>query len=124
MTSPAPEIFWRKSSDFCINYIDFLRYSSVNPNDILRQDREKIPLHKKDIMKSTSFVLAGCMLLSSVISQAVAAAETLPGSTEGRDNEIYAVTGSNRFIQQRDLFASQRWRGDQATQDVAVGPAQ
>jgi hypothetical protein len=30
MTSPAPEIFWRESSDFCINYIDFLRYSSVN----------------------------------------------------------------------------------------------
>jgi hypothetical protein len=43
MTSPAPEIFWRESSDFCINYIDFLRYSSVNPNDILRQDREKSP---------------------------------------------------------------------------------
>jgi len=47
MTSPEPEIFWRESSDFCINYIDFLRYSSVNPNDILRQDREKLPYKRR-----------------------------------------------------------------------------
>ena len=40
------------------------------------------------------------------------------------NNEIHAVTGSDRLIQQRDLLAGQRWRGAQAAQDVAVGPAQ
>jgi acetyl esterase/lipase len=52
-------------------------------------------------MKSTSFVLAGCMLLSSAISQAVAAAETLPGSTEGA--EIMKFTPSQ---DQTDLFSN------------------
>jgi hypothetical protein len=61
----------------------------------------KITLHKKDIMKPTSFVLAGCMLLSSVISQAIAAADTLPGSTEGA--EIMKFTPSQ---DQTDLFSN------------------
>ena len=49
MTSPAPEILWCESSDYCINYIDFLRYSSVNSNDILRQDREKSPYTRRTL---------------------------------------------------------------------------
>jgi hypothetical protein len=52
-------------------------------------------------MKSTSLILAGCMLLSSVISQAVAAAETLPGSTEGA--QIMKFTPSQ---DQTDLFSN------------------
>ncbi|MDU4356253.1 alpha/beta hydrolase [Phytobacter diazotrophicus] len=52
-------------------------------------------------MKSTSLILAGCMLLSSAISQAVAAADTLPGSTEGA--QIMKFTPSQ---DQTDLFSN------------------
>ncbi len=52
-------------------------------------------------MKSTSLVLAGCMLLSSAASQAFAANETLPGFAEGA--KVMNVTPSQGQI---DLFSN------------------
>jgi acetyl esterase/lipase len=52
-------------------------------------------------MKTTSLVLAGCMLLSSAISQAVFAAETLPGMADGA--QVMKFTPSQDQV---DLFSN------------------
>jgi len=53
------------------------------------------------MMKSTSLVLAGCMLLSSTVSQAFAATDTLPGFAEGA--QVMKVSPSQ---DQTDLFSN------------------
>lgn len=87
------------TSGFCIYCINFLDYSSRNPNDILPSERENLTLDKKVIMKSTSLVLAGCMLLSAT-SQA-ATNDNLPGFTTGA--EVIKVTPSQ---DQTDLISN------------------
>lgn len=87
------------TSGFCIYCINFLDYSSRNPNDILPSERENLTLDKKVIMKSTSLVLAGCMLLSAT-SQA-ATTDNLPGFTAGA--EVIKVTPSQ---DQTDLISN------------------
>lgn len=87
------------TSGFCIYCINFLDYSSRNPNDILPSERENLTLDKKVIMKSTSLVLAGCMLLSAT-SQA-ATNDNLPGFTAGA--EVIKVTPSQ---DQTDLISN------------------
>ena len=66
-------------------------------------------------MKSTSLVLAGCMLLSSAVSQAFAATETLPGFTEGA--QVMKVTPTQG---QTDLFSNVIY--SQVKEGIALRP--